>query len=165
MKIDIKPAQINQIEEMSEVINSTWNAVYKNLISEDDMAYFIDFERRKCSFESMLDNGTIIFNIICDGKISGVVSCGKTKYNGICEIIQLYVLPSYQNKGFGRKLLCHALRFMRKSGFKEAILWVMESNKPAIDFYEKFGFHYDNKREKSENFKNENYALRYRIEL
>lgn len=165
MKIDIKPAVQAQIDEMSEVVTSTWKAAYKELISAEDMSVFADVERRKERFHEAFEKRTVIFCIICDGKICGVISADRTKYDGVCMIVQLYILPEYQGKGFGRKLLCHLLRFMRKSGYKEAILWVLENNKSAIGFYEKIGFRYDNKREKLENFVGENYELRYRIEL
>ena len=52
----------------------------------------------------------------------------------------LYVLPEWQHKGIGKKLLSHTLRKMRGKGYKSAVLDTAEKNISARKFYEKFGF-------------------------
>ena len=65
--------------------------------------------------------------------------------HGYCSILQLYVLPEFQNKGLGKKLLSHTLREMRRKGYKNALLWTQAQNDAARRFYERIGFVSDTK--------------------
>ncbi|MBO7698435.1 MAG: GNAT family N-acetyltransferase [Erysipelotrichaceae bacterium] len=56
------------------------------------------------------------------------------------EIISIYVLPEYIGKGYGNKLLKTALDELKKMGFNDVFLWVLEENHQARSFYEKNGF-------------------------
>lgn len=60
----------------------------------------------------------------------GIVSVFKN------VIENLYVLPSYQRKGYGRKLLDYAVSLCSDT----PKLWVLNVNKNALAFYNKYGF-------------------------
>ena len=62
------------------------------------------------------------------------------------EIISIYVLPEYIGKGYGNKLLKTALDELKKMGFNDVFLWVLEENHQARSFYEKNGFIYNGDR-------------------
>ncbi|MBP5280747.1 MAG: GNAT family N-acetyltransferase [Erysipelotrichaceae bacterium] len=62
------------------------------------------------------------------------------------EIISIYVLPEYIGKGYGNKLLKTALNELKKMGFNDVFLWVLEDNHQARSFYEKNGFIYNGDR-------------------
>lgn len=48
--------------------------------------------------------------------------------------------------GFGRKLLSHCLREMRKARYKSAYIWLEEGNDRAASFFKKIGFEFDGRR-------------------
>ena len=52
--------------------------------------------------------------------------------------MSIYVLPEYQGKGIGKKLLLRAEDELKKK-WSEAILWVLKDNKAAARFYEQCG--------------------------
>lgn len=56
------------------------------------------------------------------------------------EVISIYFLPDYMGKGYGGKLLDVVMKELKKQGFTEVFLWVMEENSRTRAFYENYGF-------------------------
>ncbi len=54
-------------------------------------------------------------------------------------IEDLYVRPAHRGKGFGKKLLAHLAALAVDRGCGRLEWWVLDWNKPAIDFYEAIG--------------------------
>lgn len=168
MRIDIRKADKDDISDISDVVNATWRNAYCDLISKRDMERFTDKTRREEHFAFLLGAGNNVFALYCDGKCCAVCTAVRSSEKGLfdcVEILQLYVLPEYQGRRFGKKLLSHTLCAMRKAGYKRAVLWVMEGNEKAIGFYKKFGFKADGKRDVGENFEGDVFAQRFGIEL
>lgn len=81
----------------------------------------------------MLENNEIIgTSSFCESRFS--------EFQGMGEIISIYLLPQYIGKGYGTNLLHAAIAELKKLGYNEIFLWVLEENHPAIKFYEKNGF-------------------------
>jgi len=59
---------------------------------------------------------------------------------GECHILNVCVDPLQQGKGYGRRLLDHALAVAVEQGAEAAFLEVRASNQPAIQLYERRGF-------------------------
>jgi ribosomal protein S18 acetylase RimI-like enzyme len=55
----------------------------------------------------------------------------------------LYVDPRRWRIGVGRALLSDALERLRRQSYERVTLWVFESNLPARNFYDTFGFEPD----------------------
>ena len=72
-------------------------------------------------------------------QVVGFLGCGENRELAECgEIFALYVLPEYQNKGIGSRLMQSGMEKLKK--YPERCLWVLEDNQNAIRFYKKFGF-------------------------
>lgn len=56
------------------------------------------------------------------------------------EVAAIYVHPEKWRKGIGRALLFASLDQLRKCGYDQVTLWVLEGNQRACAFYESFGF-------------------------
>jgi GNAT superfamily N-acetyltransferase len=56
------------------------------------------------------------------------------------EIASFYVLPAAWGRGVGRALMTAAVDALHVAGFVSAALWVLDSNVPAIRFYERLGW-------------------------
>ena len=56
------------------------------------------------------------------------------------ELYAIHVLPEFWRKGCGRALWQRACKELRRAGFKEATVWVLEANARGRHFYhgEKF---------------------------
>ncbi len=60
------------------------------------------------------------------------------------EVVAIYVLKDFHRKGIGKKLLERCIEKLKE--YPVIILWVLESNKASIAFYESQGFVFDNKK-------------------
>lgn len=142
MRIDIRPAVLADVEGMSRVFDSAWRENFKDIFSAELIAKYTG-EYCRGSFIVALGYGDDIFVLLCDGKIIAVCvarACKEKLFEEYAEITLLYVLPEWQQKGIGKKLLSHTLRKMRGKGYKGAVLYTPEKNTFARKFYEKFGF-------------------------
>lgn len=168
MRIEIKKADITRIYEISKVINETWRECYKEWLCAEDMRKFTDMKFREDHTLEGMNNGREYYLMTCDNEVVGICGSEQSResdlLHGYCSILQLYVLPEFQNMGLGKKLLSHTLREMRKKGYKNALLWTQANNAAARRFYERIGFVCDTKG-KGTMFKNPIDIVRYVIEL
>ena len=81
------------------------------------------------------------------------------------EIPTLYVHPDRWHQGYGRGLCREALRRARKRGFMSVVLWVVDANRRAQDFYLSFGFTLDGETRLEAHSVEPVTASRYRISL
>lgn len=168
MILSIREADKGDVEQMSRVVCETWKDAFADLVTKSDMDNFADFVHQQNRFEQRLKDREFVYVLLCDGQVSAVCTasfCRDRDLFDACMIDQLYVLPEFQRKGFGRKLLFYTLRSMRGKGFKQAALYVMDGNGKAVSFYKKFGFRADGKTEKCRDYENNNLLMRYTISL
>jgi ribosomal protein S18 acetylase RimI-like enzyme len=79
-------------------------------------------------------------------RITGFVTHGLSRdedASGRAEIYALYVDPERYRAGVGRMLMAEARRRLGDAGYTEAILWVLQGNTRAAEFYEREGWHRD----------------------
>lgn len=86
-------------------------------------------ERQTEYLRNKLENGTRIY-MLTDGEPAGIVSVTGAL------IEDLYVLPDYQNRGYGTRLLRYAVE--RCEGVPT--LWILENNQRAARLYRREGF-------------------------
>ena len=140
MKIIIKTMETpEEIEGKSLVHWQTWREAYDDLLPAD---FQETMTLEKCRFFSQkYPENTLI---AMDGKkVVGFISYGNYRDETIQagEIIALYVLKDYYEKGVSKQLM-HAA-FVALDQFSEIYLWVLKDNKRAIAFYQKMGFTFD----------------------
>jgi len=78
---------------------------------------------------------------LLDGKLIGSVMVGYEGHRGWLNY--LAVLPDYQNRGYGRKLVEKAILELEKLGCLKLNIQIRESNISAVRFYERLGFRDD----------------------
>ena len=74
-----------------------------------------------------------------DGRIVGSVALQHVSPD-TCELRKMYLEPAARGKGHGRRLLEHALRRARTSGFSWMVLETASVLRDAIRLYERYGF-------------------------
>lgn len=124
---------------ISKVYEESWKYAYKGIVPQD----YLDSipEGQWASHIEQADRKNLV--MVQDGIIIGTSGFGKSRMaemSGFGEIISLYVLPRYMGKGYGRLLLQAAVSELKKMGFNQVFLWVLEENQNARCFYEKCGF-------------------------
>jgi ribosomal protein S18 acetylase RimI-like enzyme len=75
--------------------------------------------------------------------VIGFVTFGPSRDEdtvGMGEIYALYVDPGRYEGGTGRMLMAHARRRLKEQGFEAAVLWVLQGNERAANFYEREGW-------------------------
>lgn len=126
----------------------------------DDIAYEVGKQITALN-EYFETSGKNVYFLIAkeDSKIIGTIAYGKPsadiekyypeKPENIPEIKSLYVLPEYQRKGVGTKLLGEIMNVLQKNGLKEFCLdsgypkaqqfWTKKLGKPIIRIYNRWG--------------------------
>jgi ribosomal protein S18 acetylase RimI-like enzyme len=170
-KIVIREATEKDFEGIATVRVKGWQSAYRgqmpdsyldNLSIEKDTQGLIERNKNpdptKKTFVAELDN-----------KIIGFVVAGNPRDEDVSpetgEVYAIYVLPEFQGKSAGSRLINAAIVFLIKNGYKKAALWVLETNIKARTWYEKKGWKTDGKTkvEKRENF--ELHETRYIINI
>ncbi|WMJ76710.1 MULTISPECIES: ribosomal protein S18-alanine N-acetyltransferase [unclassified Sedimentibacter] len=108
--------QITQIEKMCFSLPWSRASLEKELVNE--LAYY------QCAEE--------------DDKIVGYM--GMWRILDECHITNVAILPEYRNRGIAGMLISKMVEICRCSEISSMTLEVRETNIPAINLYEKFGF-------------------------
>jgi GNAT superfamily N-acetyltransferase len=81
------------------------------------------------------------------------------------ELYAIYVTPDAWGTGAGRALMAEHLERIWRSGFDEAVLWVLDDNPRARRFYEAAGWTTDGAAKDYQLLGTPVRVVRYRIEL
>jgi GNAT superfamily N-acetyltransferase len=88
------------------------------------------------------------------GQLIGFINYGpcfnKKHDESIKELRALYLCPEYFSKGIGSGLMEIVLQELNNSDCKRLTLWVLSSNKQALNFYHKMGFKLTGETQKEE---------------
>ncbi|MCI8361193.1 MAG: GNAT family N-acetyltransferase [Clostridiales bacterium] len=124
---------------ISRVYEQSWKYAYNGIIPQD----YLDAipEGRWASKLDRPDRKTLVCTD--NDKIVGTSSFGRSRLerlNDWGEVISIYLLPAYMGKGYGKILLERVVMELKKLGYTQIFLWVLEENGRARRFYERFGF-------------------------
>lgn len=134
MRIDIRTAIYSDVEKL---------ALVKVLAKHGGNANAVTLDFEYAYINGLLDERRTVFVLLWDRvpvAFCAARECVRKPFFGYALISDLYVLPEYQHKGNGRKLLSHTLRKLRSDGYLNAVLETAADNRYARRFYEKFGF-------------------------
>ena len=177
MVADIRPASAADAKGIAALHGRSFIFTYSDLLTTT-VATIKGLNRRVTLWTDRLVGpppGCATFVAHEDGRIDGFVFVGPSgdeddKGKVISQVFSIHVDPSRRGGGIGRRLLEHALGFLRSSGFKEATLWVVAGNDRARHFYEALGWRLDGMQRKEilaieGPDGDEVETVRYRIEL
>lgn len=118
------------IGQAAEVHAISWRESHRDICTEEFIAAHTT-ERQVRYLKSQLDNGAEIYLMSDKTRPVGIVSL-------LGDVIgDLYMLPDEQGRGYGTKLL----RFAMEKCTGTPTLWVLSSNRRAMNLYERLGFH------------------------
>ena len=118
------------LSEAAKVYMDSWKESHKDICSAEFIEKH-DLEYMKNYLNDKLKDLYVIYIYYADEIPVGIVGINPTDE----EICLLYVSPENQGKGYGTKLLNHALSLC-----KNPYITVLDTNTKAIDFYLKWGF-------------------------
>lgn len=125
--------------EASHIYARSWKVAYKGIVPQkylDDLSvehWTSFFENSPFQNFLLKDDGVFVATL-------SIVQARDGKYHGYGEIVSIYVLPEYFNKGYGKFLFKQMIEKLQSMGLNKICLWVLEENLNARRFYEKNGF-------------------------
>lgn len=140
----IRPAIPDDAEAIARVHVRTWQGAYGHVFPVEELEG-ISVEARAASWRGMLERGRT-YVAERDGEVVGFASAGASRDDdgsGIGELYAIYVDPAHWDSGAGRELAIWADGTLRREGFTEATLWVLDDNPRARRFYEAGGWRLD----------------------
>jgi GNAT superfamily N-acetyltransferase len=129
----------------------TWQAAYRGQVPQEYLDT-LDPAQRRQGWEQLIRNdhppaGTLVLHHHTDGVIGFInVSPSRdpdTDPLAVGEVKAIYLLPAHWGRGGGSMLMNAGLRRLADAGYREAVLWVLETNQRARRFYEANGWHAD----------------------
>jgi len=144
----IRRASISDAETVGGIHVQSWNVAYRGIMPDDviartDLAYRTAFWA-----ERIADPEWPVYLIEESGRCVAFCQMIPTRdadddATRVGHITSIHVLPERRGFGFGRALMDHVLDEFARRGFAEVTLWVLQENKSARAFYEKYGFRQD----------------------
>ena len=139
--LSIKLASIEDIPAIVKIAYDTWFVTYQDVISQVQIEYMFGEMYTPESIYKQMDFYKHAFLILYQAEMPiGFASYGKLEEPiNTYKLQKLYLLPSQQNKGFGRILLNEVEKQVADLGADHLHLNVNRKN-PALSFYEKLGY-------------------------
>ena len=150
--VTVRLASLADADAIGRIQVETWRAAYTGLMPDEAVAMF-DVESRQRMWREGLGRaprpGSATFVVEDGGEVVGFASVGASRDEGAeqeAELYAIYLHPSRWGRGIGRALLQRAEESMRSSGFRRAILWVLEGNERGERFYQAAGWEQDGRK-------------------
>jgi GNAT superfamily N-acetyltransferase len=140
----LRRATPDDAEGIARVHVRTWQGAYGHVFPAEELEG-ISVEARAASWRGMLERGRT-YVAERDGQVVGFASAGPSRdedAEGIGELYAIYVDPAHWDSGAGRELAAWADDTLRREGYTEATLWVLDDNPRARRFYEAGGWRLD----------------------
>lgn len=145
MELYLRPAGPADAEEIAEVQRLSWLATYREMLSPDSLARAEaawDARHWRHSLERVDDR---VFSLVIEGRECGIAGFGVAgpRRGGRdpllqsfkAEIYLLYLLPRFQGRGLGARLMQGLARVLIARGMDSALVWALAQNLKAIGFY------------------------------
>lgn len=139
--VEIIEANERQYNIVRNIAYNTWPDTFNGILPKKQIDYMLNLIYDQIDFERQIREDRNIFLLSKNGEKYTGFSAYQHNFEGHAKtkLHQLYVLPQYQNKGYGSALFKEIMKRTRNFGDKEIILNVNRKN-PAISYYQKMGF-------------------------
>jgi len=144
MNIIIRKAQAKDATGLGSVHVKCWQESYYGIVDEGYLSQRSITESVQKWQNILKDQPKDVFRYVveADKKIVGFAAAGRQRDNKIPtdgEIYALYLLNDYKGRGLGSSLMQKLFLNLMENGLNSVSLWVFSENKPARNFYEKWG--------------------------
>lgn len=139
--IGLRPALSGDCEQLALIRDEAWLGAYRGLIDGIELEKLI-VRRSPAWWQSAIARGVKILVLEIAGEAAGYASYGTCRiagHRGAGEIYELYLRPSHQGLGFGRRVFEAARTELEALGLEGLAVQVLTANEPACAFYEALG--------------------------
>jgi ribosomal protein S18 acetylase RimI-like enzyme len=139
--IEIRRAKTADAPLIAATHDAAWRTSYQGIIPGPELEKLIN-RRGPGWWENAIAKGSRVALLSFGDRIAGYANYGRNRarslfYDG--EIYELYLCPEFQGLGFGRRLFTAARRDLAQSGLKSLVVWALNDNEPAVEFYRALG--------------------------
>lgn len=158
MSITIRPAQhASDARAIAQIHVTGWQTAYHDLLPARYLAS-LDAAEAGPRWLQRVQTQARLRPPACDlwvieeqGAVAGFMLLGPCRdgddmagFAG--EVLMLYVHPKRLGAGLGGKLLAHAFDLLAERGYYWVVVWVLEGNRRAQQFYQRMGLRRDGAR-------------------
>lgn len=133
----IRPMTAMDSMHVQQIVFKTWSETYKDSIPAEIQKEFINRSYSEAMLLKRMEK-TYVLVAECEGIPIGFSSFTKKDEDGDSELTAMYILPSHQKMGYGKKLVKYALSLLSEA--QQLFVYVDERNAIGRAFYEKQGF-------------------------
>lgn len=141
LAVDVRRAEPGDAVAISETHRAAWQHAYSGLIPYRTLMSMV--ERRGHSWwQRAIRGSTSILVLEVEDTIAGYATLGLNRARSLPqegEIYELYLRPEYQGIGLGSRLFNEARRLLGSLGCKGLVVWTLEENDRAVNFYSALG--------------------------
>lgn len=138
---NISQATEKDIPTIQDIADKTWWPTYSTFLSPDQIRYMLNTIYAAGTMKKEMATGSQTYLLLTDesGARAFASYAKRPEDPSVVKLHKLYVLPSVQEKGYGRALIEYVKNKLLKENIHTLDLNVNRYN-PARFFYEKYGF-------------------------
>jgi ribosomal protein S18 acetylase RimI-like enzyme len=141
MSVAFRRWKSGDLEEIRCVVLETWLAAYLSFIPEDDLrSYHDEFYSQEKLTELMQNPQANGFVATENDTVVGFVRTDFAADEQRYYVSSLYVLPKYQARGIGKRLMQLAAEEARSHGLDRVWVGVMVENTAGLGWYKRLGY-------------------------
>lgn len=134
----IRPMTAEDIGYIQHILHNTWNATYDGIIPQAIQTTYLNRSFSNAMMEKRMEKTHLLVAENEKGIPIGFLNFTRQDEDGDSELTAMYILPSYQHTGYGKKLIDYTLNFLGSA--KQLFVYVDSHNIGGRAFYEKQGF-------------------------
>lgn len=149
--VSTRRARVSDARAIATVHVRSWQSAYRGLVPQDYLDG-LDPRPRSARWEQALGeldwprHGVLVVEDA--GQVVGFASLVPSRDDDldpatVGEIAAIYLRPAAWGQGYGRALMGAALDALGQAAYREAALWVLDTNQRARRFYEAGGWRTD----------------------
>lgn len=140
--IGIRDAKRKDAEGIARVHEAAWRSTYQGIIPHLHLEKIIAHRGPGWWERSLTRGRTETLILTYQDQPQGYVSFGAARAlrtGATGEIFELYLAPSFQGLGLGKRLFVAAHQALKKRGHSSLIVWSLAENESACAFYGRLG--------------------------
>ncbi|MFC3179003.1 GNAT family N-acetyltransferase [Undibacterium amnicola] len=146
-EIQLRRATVADAEAIAAIRIEGWRTTYRGMIP-DSYLNEMDMNENVLHWRTILqalpvkEDSLCVYVAVSEDEIVGFVSAMKlpeAKLDKDGEINAIYIRPQWQRCGIGKRMLHKAARSLQAMGCTSCVIWVIDGNSQARNFYEELG--------------------------